>query len=176
MPLLDRDRLMRIGVVTGAHGMEGALRAAPETNDADYYRDRRELFVDSERGLQHFGVKNWRGAQGEWVIELEGLVTRGAAEAMRGAELLLDDATLRPLAENEYFQHDLAGCEVVTDTGQVLGRVKAILEIGPQQLLVVRDGKREHLLPMLGSVIEAVDLKARRIRVKPPPGLLELNA
>ena len=53
---------------------------------------------------------------------------------------------------------------------------KAILEIGPQQILVVRDGKREHLLPMLDSVIEAVDLKARRIRVKPPPGLLELNA
>ena len=176
MPLLDRDRLMRIGVVTGAHGMDGALRAAPETNNPDYYRDRRELFVDSERGLRRFGVKNWRGGQGEWVLELEGLETRGAAEAMRGAELLLDDSALRPLAEDEYFQHDLVDCEVVTDAGQALGRVKAILEIGPQQILVVRDGKREHLLPMLDSVIEAVDLKARRIRVKPPPGLLELNA
>jgi 16S rRNA processing protein RimM len=174
--LLDRDRLMRIGVVSGAHGMEGALRAVPETDDADYYRDRREIFVDSERGLQHFSVKEWRGGRAEWVIVLEGLDTRDQAEAMRGAELLLDDSTLRPLAEDEYFQHDLVGCEVVTDAGQALGRVKAILEIGQQKMLVVRDGKREHLLPMLGSVIEAVDLKARRIRVKPPPGLLELNA
>jgi len=175
MALVDRDKLMRIGRVSGAHGLEGALRAVPDAEGSDFYLDRKALFVDSQRGLQHFAVKSWRGGKGDWVIELEGLATRDAAEAMRGAELLLDESSLRPLDAREYFQHDLVGCEVVTDAGQYLGRVQEILEAGPQQLLVVREGQRELLLPMLESVIGEVDVKARKIRATPPPGLLELN-
>jgi 16S rRNA processing protein RimM len=175
MSLVDRDRLTRIGRVTGAHGLDGALRAAPEADDADYYQDRTEVFVDSERGLQRFTVRHWRSTAKEWLIELEGLANRDQAEALRGAELLLGEESLRPLAEDEYFQHDLIGCEVVTGEGRRLGTVAGILEAGPQQLLVVREGAREHLLPMVGPVIEAVELESRRIRVRPPPGLLELN-
>ena len=175
MALLERDRLMRIGVIVGAHGLQGALRVAPETNDERYYTERPLVYVDADEGLRRYPVRAWSAGRGEWLIELEGVRSREQAERLRGGELLLDEQDLRPLAEGEYFQHDLIGCAVIDEQGAALGRVTGVMEAGGGALLQVADGPRAFVLPMVEAVILAVEIEARRIRVRPPPGLLEPN-
>jgi 16S rRNA processing protein RimM len=178
--LVDRERLTRIGVVVGAHGMRGALRVTQQTDDADYYTDRDWVYIDSEEGLRRFAVRAWNGGAGAWVLHLEGVGSRAEAERLKGGELLLEESRLRPLAEGEYFQHDLTGCRVVDEAGAPLGRVRSVMEGGGQMLLEValeevRESENPLLLPMTEAVILSVEIGERRIRVRPPPGLLELN-
>src|SRR3972149_3652627 len=104
------------------------------------------------------------GGPGEWVLTLQGLDTRDAAERLKGGELLLDDRALRPLAEGEYFQHDLIGCAVEDEQGAALGRVTGVMEAGERALLEVSDGTRAFALPMTEAVILSVEIAQRRIR------------
>ena len=173
MALLDRDRLTCIGRIVGAHGMDGALRVKPETDDPAFYTGQRRIYVDAEEGLRRHDVSLWRGSGTEWVLALRGVETRDAAERLKGGEVLLDDSALKPLEEGEYFQHDLVGCVVVDEAGRLLGSVAGVVEAGGETLLDVREGQRAVMLPMVETVIRSVDVKARRIVASPPAGLIE---
>ncbi|MCZ6552564.1 MAG: ribosome maturation factor RimM [SAR324 cluster bacterium] len=173
--LLDRDRLTQVGTITGSHGVRGGLKAIPETDTPEYYVSSRAVYVDSEEGLRRFAVASWQEAGGRWIISLEGLVSREEADRLKGGLLLLDEASLRPLATDEFFRHDLIGCAVVDESGAQLGRVAELIIGTAQDVLLVREGRREILLPLVREVVAEVDLQRRTIRVTPPPGLLELN-
>ncbi|MEE8554597.1 MAG: PRC-barrel domain-containing protein, partial [bacterium] len=67
------------------------------------------------------------------------------------------------------------GCAVVDESGAQLGRVAELIIGTAQDVLLVREGRREILLPLVREVVAEVDLQRRTIRVTPPPGLLELN-
>jgi 16S rRNA processing protein RimM len=68
---------------------------------------------------------------------------------------------------------ELAGCEVATEAGEVLGKFKDVLPSKGNDIWVV-DGRREYLIPALKDVVLKVDLAARRITVRLPPGLREI--
>ena len=52
-----------------------------------------------------------------------------------------------------------------------LGRLESIFRTGSNDVYVVTDGGRELLVPVIASVVTAVDLTARRIDVNLPEGL-----
>jgi 16S rRNA processing protein RimM len=82
------------------------------------------------------------------------------------------EATAPP---GEVFQvADLVGCEVQTETGDVLGVLRDVTPTGANDVFVVMKGEREYLLPALKSVVEHIDLTTRVIRVRMPAGLREL--
>jgi 16S rRNA processing protein RimM len=63
---------------------------------------------------------------------------------------------------------------VLTEDGGEVGRVLRV-ETGPaQDLWVVGDGGREHLVPAVPEIVRDVDLAARRVVIRPPDGLLDL--
>ena len=72
--------------------------------------------------------------------------------------------------------HDLVDCDVVTATGQSIGRVTRV-ELGTgTPLLVVDAGKRgEVLVPMADTICRRIDVAGKRIEIDPPEGLIDLN-
>lgn len=71
----------------------------------------------------------------------------------------------------------LVGCQVITEQGQAVGRVKDIWFIPGNELLVVASGEtdREILIPFHQNICRKVDLEAGEIVIDPPDGLLEVN-
>ena len=171
MALIDRERLTCIGKVTQAHGVKGELKVAPLTDTPAYYEGSQSVILETRQGLRDFKVRGMRSAGKYWIMTLEGLDDRGAAEAFGGALVLLEDSRLKPLEPGEYFQHDLIGCEVETLAGRPLGQVSGIMETGANDVLVV--GEKSLMVPMLADVVKGVDLQSRLIRIEPLPGLLE---
>jgi 16S rRNA processing protein RimM len=173
--LLDRDRLVCIGRVSGAHGMEGGIKVVPLTDAPERYRELRELVLDTAQGLRAVAVEAQRDAGAQWVLKLKGLTGRSAAEALKGASVLVPLSERAPLAENEYFTEDLIGCAVETVAGEAVGAVTGVLEAGAQHLLQVAGARGEVLVPLAETIVKEVLLDRRTIRIDPPPGLLELN-
>ncbi len=173
--LLDRERLVCIGKVLGAHGVNGHLKVRPLTSDPDYYHGAARVYVDSGAGLAGHSVKEWRSHSDNWLLLLDGVVGREAARALKGGELLLPEDELKPLAEGEYFTDALIGCEVLNEAGERLGRVTGVIETGANDVLEVDTGRGEVLLPMTEEVLRSIATGQRRITVAPLPGLLELN-
>jgi len=68
----------------------------------------------------------------------------------------------------------LIGCAVVTEGGDPIGEVTAVQGDGAATRLVVRSRRNEVLIPFADEIC-TVDVAGRRIVVRPPEGLLELN-
>jgi 16S rRNA processing protein RimM len=74
----------------------------------------------------------------------------------------------------------LDGCEVVTEDGESLGLLKDVYPTGGNDVFVVRRAsadaasEKEYLIPALKDVVLSIDLPARRITVRLPPGLREV--
>jgi 16S rRNA processing protein RimM len=61
---------------------------------------------------------------------------------------------------------------VVTTAGEHLGRVAQILQTGSNDVYVVRDDRREVLIPAIHDVVREIDLTAGVITVEAIEGLL----
>ena len=121
-------------------------------------------------------VATMRMHQGRPVILLTGIASMNDAELLAGQELRIaevgGEADL--LGDGEYYHRDLIGCAVVTESGESIGEVIAIEGDRSATRLVVRSRRSEVLIP-LADAICTVDVKGKRITVRPPEGLLELN-
>ena len=117
-------------------------------------------------------VEKARLHKGQILLKIRGMESIDDAETLRNTlvQIKPDDAVRLPA--NEYYIHDLLGCEVVTVQGRLLGPLTSVLINPANDVYVVGQGKSEILLPAVRDVIVEVDLPNRRIVVQPSPGLL----
>lgn len=154
-----------MGRLGAARGLKGWLRVtsyADPPEHLQHYRTWNLLVNDQymEMTLQHLRITP-RGLE----CLLDGIDTRDAAEALRGAEIRVNRADLPPAGENEWYWADLEGLEVRNLEGQALGRVHSLMATGANDVLIVQ-GDRRRLIPFVpGSRVREVDLQERRLIV-----------
>ena len=122
------------------------------------HEDGRELIVEGSR--RH---------RTRFLVKFSGSDSREGAERLRGP-IYVRSEDVRELAADEYWPHDLVGCEVVTTSDREVGTVARVVPGAAQDLLVV--GADELLIPMARAIVVSVDTDARRIVIDPPEGLL----
>jgi 16S rRNA processing protein RimM len=79
---------------------------------------------------------------------------------------------------DEFHDYELIGLDVATVAGEQVGVVADVLHQG-QDLLVIRPVRpeaEEILVPFVAALVPEVDVKAGRLVIDPPPGLLDLGA
>ena len=111
--------------------------------------------------------------RGLLLVSLDGITARDAAEGLVGSRLLVAAAELPPAAEDEFYYHEVAGYRVETTAGRPLGTIAETFSTGLNDVWVVRDEAREHLIPVIADVVRTIDRPARRVVVEPLPGLLD---
>lgn len=118
-------------------------------------------------------IRTFRIHLGRPAVTFGDVATINDAERFTGWELRVPESARQPLPAHVYYHHDLIGCAVQTADGDPVGTVRAIDGDG-QVRLVVAAPKREVLVPFTQAFCE-VDLAARRIVIRPPEGLLDVN-
>lgn len=154
--------LIEIGYVARAHGVRGELRVVTHDPASETLADAGEVVIDGRR----LAVASARAVPGAWLLALEGVADRNAAEALRGRPVEVDRAAVA-VEEGEILLGDLVGCRVELPDGRPWGRVEGI-EVGPQDRLIIHDGEVERLLPFVPELVIEVDLDAGRLVADPP--------
>lgn len=170
------DDAIFVGVVARAQGNRGEVVVNAETDfPAERFRPGARLRVRRRDGSDvEVVVVRMRMHRGRPVLAIAGVDTISQAETLAGAELWADAREPVPVGADEYRYRDLIGCVVVTAAGETVGRVTAVEGERGANRLVVTGGRAEVLIPLAAEMC-TVDLAARRITVRPPEGLLELN-
>jgi 16S rRNA processing protein RimM len=98
------------------------------------------------------------------------------AEPLRGLEVQVPIEQRTELAAGSYFVGDLVGCEVwEAGAAAALGAVRDVEFPGGAPLLAVDTSAGEVLVPLAAEFCVHIDVKAKRIEVTLPEGLLDLN-
>lgn len=166
----DRDTVERllVGRIGRAVGLKGEVEVTVLSDAPDRFAPGSTLFA-GERALT---VRTMRTHRDRAVVAFAEVIDRTAAERLTGAELSIAAEHARELDEGEYWDHDLIGCAVVTVDGAAIGEVTDVLHHGANEVLVVRSGEKEHLVPLVGDIVKSV-VPGRRIAIEPLEGLLD---
>lgn len=158
-----------LGRVAGVFGVRGWVKlhsyTRPIDNLLDYPRwtllqNGRESEVTLLEGQQQNQVLIAQIATADG----QAITDRDVAASLIGAEILVDRAELPEPAEGEYYWVDLVGCRVRNEDGIELGQVDSLTSNGAQDVLVLKDGDVERMIPFVkGPIIKSVSLGERLI-------------
>ncbi|MEO5699510.1 MAG: ribosome maturation factor RimM [Casimicrobiaceae bacterium] len=165
-----------LGHVQGAYGVAGWVKVVPYTETDSGLLQYGTWWLRSPGGASWQARRRTAGRlQGDTVVaQIDGIVDREAALALKGSEVAVPRSALPPVEQGEMYWSDLVGLTVMNRQGQCLGRVRGVTAHAAHPLLqVVRDGapegaggaERERLIPYVPPVIDAVDLAGRCIEV-----------
>lgn len=181
----------RVGRIARAHGLEGDVVAQlfrrrdhaldPERLAAK--RLKRPMPVEIEHAdetLEQLFVTRVRWLDPvRVVLRFDGVVDRDAAEDLVGAYLDFDPERLAPELSDE-VDRCFDARVLDADSGRRLGEVEAIRDNGAQALLELRlegDEEPSALVPVVPELVVEIgaDDEGRWVRLRPLPGLLEVN-
>jgi 16S rRNA processing protein RimM len=170
-------RYVALAKIFKPRGNRGEVAARDLCEDPDRFSENAAVSLLYPSGLrEERTIENSWYHQGRLILKFAGVETISDAENLRGCEVQIPYEELGPPPEGEHYDLDLIGCEaVLADTGRVIGTVEGLLESGGPPLLEVRQEEKEILIPYTPEICLEVDVEAKRITVRLPDGLEDLN-
>lgn len=152
----DNKRIL-IGKIVAPQGIRGEVRV--------------QSFADKAQDFQKLDIVSERFARGEFkfvrvvpnsnvvIAKIHGIDDRNAAEMLRGTELFIERDALPALADDEFYQADLIGFDVVRN-GNKIGIVSCFQNYGAGDIIEMDNGD------MVSFVGADVDMATKTIYVR----------
>jgi 16S rRNA processing protein RimM len=171
------EDMVLVGRIARPHGLRGEVAVNPETDFVDdRFHTGATVWCRTARGIEALIVVTMRVHKGRPIVGFDGCAKIEDVERLVGAELRVPEASLRPLDEGSYYLHDLVGCMVETIDQRPVGTVVRVDGGARGSHLAVAGARGEVLIPLAQEICVEIDVRAKRIRIDPPEGLLDVNA
>ena len=200
MSVSPEQRFVTVARILRARGNKGEVAAELLTDFPERLPEIKEMFLRAESGarrgvvLREFWVD--RNHPGKAVFHFEGIDSINDAEKLRGLEVQIPFEQRAQVPSGSFFLSDLIGCSVfelvataspvssspcsLAEAPALLGKVRDVYFPGEGQpgtpLLAVDTSRGEVLVPLAEDICTTIEITARRIEVKLPEGLRDLNA
>ena len=164
-----------VGRVTKVHGLKGELKFYPSMDDTwiDDVRQIRLSCGDPSQKFIECYIQSIRGKDIPLIIKFNKIDSIEMAKELVGYTVYVLRDRFPDLPEDEYYWFQIEGLQVYDEDGHYHGNIEEIIRTGSNDVYVVRDDKKELLLPMIDSVVKTIDLKEGRLIFHPVEGLLE---
>jgi 16S rRNA processing protein RimM len=170
-----------LAVVIKTQGRRGEVAVELHTDIPGRFRQDMRLWALAKDGQRReVRVEELWPHKSLLVLRFHGIQTISDAEPLVGAELQLPRAERAELEAGWTYLSDLIGC-MVLDGSREIGLIEDVqFGAGEAPLLVVRGkeqkAKLPYEIPFAEAYLEKLDLEQRRVRMKLPEGLLDVNA
>lgn len=168
---METDGRVCLGVIVGAHGIRGEVKVRSFTEDANDIGAYGVLTDKS--GQKSFSVKVVGRSKDDLRVKIEECDDRNQAEALRGTELFVERCVLPETDDEEFYQTDLVGLEVKTESGEFLGKVVAFYNFGAGDIVEIKIGQKLEMLPFNKDFVPEVCINKGYIIVREPVSAIE---
>jgi 16S rRNA processing protein RimM len=165
---------LQIGRILGPHGIRGELSVQLLTDDPTRFDRMKSCLLEGAGGAPAAPCRivGVRHQQANVLLRIEGIEDRDAAEKLKGRHFLVERKDAVKLPADSYFVCDIIGCRVESLDGEDLGTIEEVLVTGSNDVYLVKKAETKDLLiPALKTVVRAVDITARLVKVVLPDGL-----
>src|SRR5690554_3102590 len=122
--------VLEIGKITGRHGIRGALRVLPLTDDPVRFSELNFVYIERNGIMEKHYIKKVSFSKEHVIVKLQGIESIPDAEAYKNKYMLVKRENAVRLKENNYFICDIIGCRVYDDTKGYIGNVEDVLSTG----------------------------------------------
>jgi 16S rRNA processing protein RimM len=169
------EELFLVGTVLKPFGNRGEVSVQVESGIPERFMDIETVYLCRPRSDQYEVVliQSARVHKQRALLALGDAKTIDDAALLRGCRLYVGREQLLELDEDEFYVFDLVGCAVVLADGTLVGSVVDVKDYGGDDLLVIRSGGQDHLVPFAAAFFPEVDIAARRLVLTPIEGLFD---
>jgi len=182
--MTEEAEFVTIARVSKTQGRHGEVAATLLTDFPELFATRKKLFAlgaSAAQGGTSGSARRKLDLDEHWfhkgmvVLKFAGVDSISDAETLVGSEIQVPRSERATLGSDEFYVSDLAGC-MVTDSGREIGRVKDVQFGSGEAPLLVIEGEKEYLVPFAAAYIQKIVLEQKRLEMKLPEGMLELDA
>lgn len=170
------------------HGRKGELVAEVLTDFPERFHDRKRVYLIPPKSVgtrpREIRLESFWYLRSRIVLKFEGIDSINDAEPLRHFEVAIPHAERAPLERGAVYVSDLIGCAVM-DLNREGGEIGEVVDVdrgsSSTELLVLRRRglhmpDAEVLIPFVREYLVRIDVEARRIEMRLPEGLLDINA
>ena len=172
---MESQNLLTMGKISGVHGLAGNLKVWSFAESSDTFKKGCTILIRKENEADGAGITHTIQSVSPWkkgvLLKLKGVSDRNGAEDLVGRLILMDKTDLPELEEDTWYWQDLLGLNVVDQERGDVGTIEDIFPTGANDVLVVKKGKDEILIPMHREFILDVDLDKGVVETRLPEGL-----
>ena len=171
---MSENNELVIGKLTKPHGLHGEVRFYYYGNEPEsLHQLKHARVVKDNSDVIDLEVLSVRGRKNPLILKFSSIDSISKAEELIGAELRVNRSALSNLDDDEYYWEDLIGLLVYSDSGDLVGTLKSIMETGSNDVYVVKRGKKEILIPAINDVIKEVDIEKGTMHIHILEGMID---
>jgi 16S rRNA processing protein RimM len=162
--LTDKDAVI-MARIAAPFGIKGWVKLLTFTEFADSLDAFDTWFLSSPKGWEEIEVEDFAVNVKAVVAKIKGCDDRNAAERLSKRDIAVSRDWLDAESDGEYYWIDLIGAKVVNQVGEEIGIVDSLMETGANDVLVVKSGSTETLIPFIEQYLQNVDREKKLITV-----------
>lgn len=161
------DNLVLVGYTLKPYGLLGEIKVRPASFDPERHASLSRVFFRKRQDaeVEALEVRASRADAESWYLKFKGLKTPESVAHLSGGFLYVAEEDQAELPEDMVYVSDLPGMRVLDEEGKEVGKVAQVLDQGSQELLAVRVGTREILIPWNDHFVKFIDKQARTVQV-----------
>jgi len=166
--LPENDEFITIARVVKTQGRRGEVAVDLLTDFPERFEPGARVFALLATGERcELLINDVWPHKGMLILKFAGVETMNDAEALLRSEIQVPLSERKQLESGTWYVSDLVAC-TVTDSGREIGTVADVeFGAGEAPLLIVRDGKQEHMIPLTEAFTERVDIGQKKIALCP---------
>ncbi len=106
-------------------------------------------------------------------LKFKNINDRNSAELLRDFTLSVCRDEFPETSDKEFYLIDLIGFDVLDQTGKLLGIVSDIMENPANDILIISDGDKEHLIPLVDDFVQLFDFEEKQVTINLIDGLID---
>lgn len=169
------DECYFLGYIVKPLGLEGKFQVKLDVSDPLEYIELESVFVEINKKLVPFFIEDIQlFEKGKAHVTFEDIDSPERARELGGKQLFLPLEILPELEGNHFYFHEVPGFTVIDKNYGEVGKVIRAQEAPAQDLLVVENGEKEILIPLMDDTIIELNRQTQTITIETVEGLIEM--
>ena len=166
------ESLLEVGQIVNTYGIKGFVKVNPLVDNNNQFKSFKTLYIQEKNNIKELQIEEVKFFKNLVLLKFKGIETIEQAEELRNMYIQAKRSDIK-LEKGAHFIVDLIGLEVYTAEGELLGKLKEVLQPGANDVYIVEnEAKKEILLPAIPDVIKKIDIEGNRMIVKLLDGLI----
>lgn len=167
---------LKVGKIVNTHSLKGEVKVISSTDfeEERFKKGSKLLITRGNQLIREVIVESYRNHKNFLLVKFEGIDSVEEAEKLKNLQIKIDSDEVGELEENEFYFHEIIGCQVFDENDRNLGEIIDILTPGANDVWVIKgeEGK-EILIPYIEDVVKQIDIINKKVNIEVMEGLID---
>ena len=167
---------LKVGKIVKTHSLKGEVKVISSTDfeEQRFEKGTELLITRGNQVVKEVTVESYRTHKNNLLVKFVGIDSIEEAEKLKNLQIKIDSENIGELEENEFYFHEIIGCEVFDENGKSLGEISEILTPGANDVWVIKSQNgKEILIPYIEDVVKKIDVENKKIDSEVMEGLID---